>query len=375
MGRHGLATVASVLVIGLAGCTGDDAGGQDSPASAQPSGSERTRAETWETASDARAELAEMTWRRRPGDRWRTLPETVLSRGWRADADQDAQEVRFEGPSAEFVHDSPRGFAPNGLHMQWPWAVVQDSQRREGSKRDHLVVHDLRDRSASVLGRARGAAVPTSLGASALWEDALVYTSGDPSPRSKNFCVSLTQLGNRGSRSIACARPRQGFTNLTISEYGVGYASFGDQRPASCMTLTVVRSNGERSTVDAARKCLGAFAVPWRDGWTFWMDTPSANEIDVVQAFVQSPDGEVTRLGTGDNFSAVPCGDHIYFVRESRTFSDLARWSPEDGLQIVLRPDAKRGAIVDPPTCGGDHLTTRVWASPRNHELVTTRID
>ncbi|MGH3502082.1 MAG: hypothetical protein ACRDQA_14535 [Nocardioidaceae bacterium] len=304
----------------------------------------------------------------------------IVSQGWRVDSPHNRDLHRFTGPTGSFTYRPPSGYTGYEVQVQYPWAVMLDQDDGE-KRRDRITVMDLRTHKTRRLRGDRDTPPPTILGSFVLSDGRIAYASGNPDGRHK-FCLAQVRLKDLSGRDVTCAKRRRGFDDLSINGGQLGADSFKASRgpKPSCRSLVYTDPDGRVRRLRAAAKCKGWGVVPFAEGSVFWTQVMKNVESYHGDAYARTAEGDIRSLGLVYSGFSVPCGQHVYFVRDndSDTRSDeLMRWSPDDGLEKVWTPDVKgHGDIMIPPSCGGTNITIGALGGDygKDRSLVTARI-
>lgn len=374
MRRRLMAVAAAALLCTVAACSSHSSGngspsdsdrpatstgttGGDGPDSEDPPESDDETFGGMSSAPDrARAEDALLHWKTRS---LRDKGPAASTRSWTGVADSLGKRVVISGPGDKTLRFKAKVGRVQGLEMQWPWAVVYAGGNLTGgrapARHGQIAVYDLRDGSRRTVGEDGSAPAPAMAGSVSMHDGSLAYATGPNS----HYCLAELDLDTLDGERLSCAKPlKEGFTQFRLTASGLGYTSFDDRRPNSCMTLKTIRG-AQSEVLDAAKRCLGWEVVPGEDS-VLWLQVRNPNRVEQAKAYARTADGKVKRLGPALSGSTTWCGGATYYVRPASRdgrADDLMRWSPESGLDVVWRPRNRRIAFVFAPHCGGSTIT------------------
>lgn len=244
-------------------------------------------------------------------------------------------------------HTSPPGFEVNDVLVDEPYAVVVDSDPQE-EQPDRATIVDLRSGTTRPL---TGEPAPAT-GSWEVGEGRLLHNHRDAAGR---FCVVEADLETLERTVVDCVGERHGITQLTASVSGVGYTTFDDTRPMSCLSPRTWSEDGGVVPLDGATRCRGWEVLPAGDDAVLWTEVPDPEQIERGELFARV--GERTReLGPVQTGSLRWCGDHAWWTvkGDDDVGGTVWRWSSAGGAQRVLRVPYEQGVLSAPLCTGAD---------------------
>lgn len=335
---------------------GADDGDADSRSDGETSGgSPGATAREWSDAEQAQAEESLLNWESHPLD---DKGPAAWTNGWSGVADSLGKRVVISGPGKTMRFKARTGRVQS-LEMQWPWAVVYAGGSltggRAGAQPGQIAVFDLRNSTRRMVGQQGSAPAPSQAGSVSMHDGELAYATGP----NDHYCLAKLDLATLDGERLGCAKPlKEGFTQFRLTSNGLGYTSFDDRRPNSCMTLKTLRGD-DSDVLRAAKNCVGWEVVPGEDS-DLWLQVRNPNRIERAKAYARTDDGAVHSLGPALSGSTTWCDGSTYFIRpagKDGQADDLMRWSPESGLDVVWTPKDRSMAFVFAPHCGGSTVT------------------
>ena len=174
--------------------------------------------------------------------------------------------------------------------------------------------------------------------------------------RGEDYCLAVVDLDSLTGDLHECVPPRHGIHQVSISRYGLGYATFDDSRP-SCGTARIERTGADPQTITPQKKCAPWEAVAVTNDAVMWSEVTKPTEIEVARFYARVGDGETQFVGEGTTGSLLWCGDAAWYVNQST--SQLMRWTPSDGPQLAYQVPDSPGTIslVGAPACSGGEVS------------------
>lgn len=351
MRRVGRSFAVVVLVAGLGGlvsCSMDEPESQD-PAAARTPPEPTVPASTTATPSpsDAPAASAPLDWSAVSGP---TTTAVTVSGPWTLSLPENAHEAVLDGPERRVVKAPGRHRITDAL-IDGEYAVVVAEDERAQQPNVATVVDLGTGKTFTVDGRSD---VPTTTGGTwALGDGHLLHATEGPGA---SYCLATVDLATRTSEVTWCAPARHGFNGAHVSAAGTTLMSFDASRP-SCRTVGEIR-DGDLAPFDDVPECIGWDAL-LLDETAVWSVAAKTKRIEEAR-FSAGGDQGVEDLGAGTSGSLVGCGGAAYFVRDPQRDDDparLMRWAADTGLTVAYETDARGGAFLAEPRCGGDSIT------------------
>jgi hypothetical protein len=303
---------------------------------------------------------------------WQPVPgstkEIVTVGGpWTLTVASGGARARLDGPHPHTVlagaHAGITGTFMDGSHAM----VV--SEDRLAQSPDVATVVDLATGKVTRLDRT--STPPTVVGGTwALGPGTVLHaTSG----AGRSYCVATVDLATRNGTTGWCAKPRDGFSQATITDSATTMMTFDSHRP-SCRTLVEVEGR-TLVPIPGVPDCLG-----WDSSLTapgaVWSLVPNQHRIEAAHFYAHTAAGWFD-LGPGVSGSLVTCGGSSFFTRDPQSRSapaTLLRWDPDvSALSVAYSSPAHGNAFLAPPRCGGDHITVTAY-SARGDEQVTAAV-
>lgn len=347
--------LAAALLVAGTGCAGEP---EDEP-TAGPS-SKSPEAPTSSASADPQSGGKELDWRptgKSPDDRY------IQGSDWAVSVDRAGTTATFDGPQRVVVRaGGGRQVSDVQLNEEWGLVVAEDPA---GDDPQVATVVDL----TSGETRAVDDPAPGPFGDWSLHGDHVLYGATDAEGA---YCLAdLDLAAGSGDVGSWCAGEREGFTNVTETDSGITLMAFDDERPVSCKTLAWVTDSGIEP-LPHVTECIGWDVAATPTG-VVWSEVPKPRRQESARFFA-SRDGEVVELGAGTTGSLTPCGDSVFFTRDSARGKParLVQWTADGEQRVAFEARPGGQSFLGEPACAGDVLTIssfaeggdeQVWAS------------
>ena len=244
-------------------------------------------------------------------------------------------------------------------------AVAADAAQPSGrEERVAVTVLDLEDGATHAVADPQPAP-----GAMSLHDGVLRY----PTYADGAYCLAEADTdadaaAEAGRLTSYCAPKKSGFGAVTATDSGVTLMAFDDARPVSCRTLGWLTDVG-LEPLPGVTDCVGWDVAATPTG-VVWSEVPRPRRQELAQ-FRASHDGTVLDLGGGSTGSLTPCGDSVFFSRDSRGDipARLMRWTPEGTLQVAYEAARPTPSFLVEPECAHDVLTLSIYSEGGDEQV------
>ena len=258
--------------------------------------------------------------------------------------DERSVEIRDDvGTEVLHTYTVEPGYAVREILFDEPHIVVV-ANKPDDSGSDRVVVLDVETFKERTLDES---APPTAHGSWAAGAGQVAYGSH----RGDDYCLAVVDLATLRGGLHECVPPRHGIFQVGISPYGLGYATFDDRLPSSCMTARIEAKGAEPETVPPEERCAPWEAVLVADRAIVWSEVHDKQEVEEATFYARVDDGEVHVLGDGTTGSLTWCGEAAWYV--GTVPSQLLRWTPSTGLQLAYQVPNGDGMIGAPSCTNG----------------------
>ncbi|CUR54821.1 conserved exported hypothetical protein [metagenome] len=339
---------AALLVLALAGCTGD------------PDASPTPRPSTGASSPtpDETPTTTRLTWQ--PVDA-ATTDTVTQGDGFAVVVDQSKRAVTLDEAGESTTFRAPARFQFNDVLTDGSWLVLvaQDEQEVQPSR---ATVVELATGKRSVIDGESD--LPTVNGGSWAIADGTVL---HPTFRGTAYCLAKVDLASLTSELGYCAPRRGGFSHLVVSPQATSLLTFSG-RP-QCRTVASL-DGAEVVPFAEVTECKGWDGAVTADG-TIWSEVRNENRVEQAEFFA-SDEGTTTQLGVGTTGSLTWCGDSAYFVRDSQgagSRAQLLRWTPSGRLDVAYESPGRGEAFLATPRCAGDVLSVSAFGEGGDEQV------